>query len=172
VVGHHFFALESGYGEKAFAQESEVRFALGIEFQHVGADRNIFRQFVSGALQLLAGIAQLFLRLALLRQLPEEHGEELADERDADEKDVQVEQAGVFSEVKRTLTVAGGVEKSHGDEGAGNADGRKAEKKGEGNEQGLEKDERSADPASAQDEERDDQDRDGHQSRKDNLLGP
>ena len=149
-----------------------MRLALGIEFQHVGADRNIFRQFVSGALQLLAGIAQLFLRLALLRQLPEEHGEELADERDADEKDVQVEQAGVFSEVKRTLTVAGGVEEGHGDEDTGDADGREAEKKGERDEQRLEKDERSTDPAAAQDEEPKDQGRDGHQSRKDNLLGP
>ena len=149
-----------------------MRFAVRVELQHVGADRNIFRQFVGGALQLLAGIAQFLLRCALLGQLPEEHGEELADQRDADEKDVQVEQAGGFSEVKRTLTVAGGVEEGHRDEGAGDADRREAEKKGEGNEQRLEKDERSADPATTQDEERHGQDRDGHQSRKDNLPGP
>ena len=131
MVGHQLLALQPGHGQKALAQKSEARVAVRVEFQHVGSDRNIFCQLVGGALQPLARAAQFVLQLALVPQLPQEHGEELSAQGEADDEKIEARNVGQVPADKRTEGMAGGVKGAEGDDQSAHAHGRQAAVNGE-----------------------------------------
>ncbi len=84
-VCEHLLAAEVEHGQPAFAEEGEAGRASGVEFQHIGAHRDVSREFVGGALQFFPCEAKIFLGLAAGGDVYEGHKQHVVKQGSADD---------------------------------------------------------------------------------------